>query len=188
MTQTPKRKYKAGDPVMMPSGLVTEITDIQYEHNRYQIAGVSGWQYGIEHLQPASWKAEALKWREEALRQYPTPEAYEGVCAALEKHRTRADAAEAREQQSVFTYAELLAIWDGLNSLPRNTEIQHAGEKVSVDELKKKVESVASTLYPDTPAPTAANTEQKCHICGDDPAKMNFCSAVHPTPAPKEGE
>jgi hypothetical protein len=42
------------------------------------------------------WLKEAQKWREEALRQYPTPEAYEAACTALEKHRARADAAEAR--------------------------------------------------------------------------------------------
>lgn len=33
MTQ---RKLKRGDPVIMPSGLVAELTDIQYEHKRYR--------------------------------------------------------------------------------------------------------------------------------------------------------
>lgn len=33
MTQ---RKLGRGDPVIMSSGLVTELTDIQYEHNRYR--------------------------------------------------------------------------------------------------------------------------------------------------------
>lgn len=91
-------------------------------------------------------------------------------------------------QKDMFTYTELLTIWDGLNMLPVNSEIHHAGEKVSVEDLKKKVESLAYTLYPDTPAPTAAKEDEPCHICGNDPAKMMFCSAVHPTPAPKEGE
>lgn len=38
--------------------------------------------------------AEVTVWRKEALRQYPTPEAYDAACAALHKHRLRADTAE----------------------------------------------------------------------------------------------
>lgn len=45
------------------------------------------------------WHTEAEKWRFEALRKYPTPEAYEAACAALHKHRERADKAEARERK-----------------------------------------------------------------------------------------
>lgn len=37
---------------------------------------------------------EVLMWRKEALRLYPTPEAYEAACTALHKHRERADRAE----------------------------------------------------------------------------------------------
>lgn len=44
-------------------------------------------------------EAEADKWRIEAFRKYPTPEAYEATCSALEKHRERADKAEEREQK-----------------------------------------------------------------------------------------
>lgn len=40
--------------------------------------------------------AEVLVWRKEALRQYPTPEAYDAACAALHKHRDRADTAETK--------------------------------------------------------------------------------------------
>lgn len=44
-------------------------------------------------------EAEAEKWRREALRKYPTPDAYNAACAALHKHRERADRAEEREQK-----------------------------------------------------------------------------------------
>lgn len=37
---------------------------------------------------------ESEKWRVEAFRKYPTPEAYELACEAREKHRQRANAAE----------------------------------------------------------------------------------------------
>lgn len=42
-------------------------------------------------IQAAEWKAEAEKWRIEALRKYPTPDAYDAACAALHKHRERAE-------------------------------------------------------------------------------------------------
>ncbi|MDF2815714.1 MAG: hypothetical protein K0Q81_1914 [Paenibacillus sp.] len=41
-----------------------------------------------------SLQQEAEKWRVEAFRKYPTPEAYEAACKALDKHRKRADDAE----------------------------------------------------------------------------------------------
>ncbi len=44
------------------------------------------------------WHQEAEKWRFEAFRKYPTPDAYEAACAALHKHRERADKAEEREK------------------------------------------------------------------------------------------
>lgn len=204
MTQTPKRKLKAGDPVMLPSGLVTELTDIQYEHNRYQLYAVSNWQYGIESLQPADWKAEALKWREEALRKYPTPEAYEAACAARDKHSARADIADAQlhalqivanaetsradrwglavkdlndsltaaeaalaEEKKVSAYHEK----DAHEGYQREQQLKVAIEcaieeyglwndksraaEVIITELKREL----STLYPDTPAPTAKEDE-----------------------------
>ncbi|OME07882.1 hypothetical protein BSK64_06405 [Paenibacillus odorifer] len=139
MTQ---RELKRGDPVIMPSGLVTELTDIQYEHNRYQLEGLSGWQYGIENLRPAEWKLEAQKWRREALRKYPTPEAYEAACSALEKHRARADAVEEREQQlkeAVQIAISKKPLWIDDKGV-FNTTIGFLTETMS-------------TLYPDTPAP-----------------------------------
>lgn len=178
MTQTPKRKLKAGDPVMLSSGLVTKLTDIQYEHNRYQLLeAASGWQYGIENLQLADWETEARKWRREALRQYPTPEAYEAACAALEKHRTRADTAEDRlHALQIVANAETrradrwrLAVKefnDLLNAAEaREQRLKAAAEKVSeifesefsneevVDAIKYMFLDLLSTLYPDTPAP-----------------------------------
>lgn len=55
----------------------------------------------IADLRGRAEKAEvkAENWRMEAFRKYPTPEAYEAACAALEKHRVRADQAEEREQK-----------------------------------------------------------------------------------------
>ncbi|ASA25401.1 hypothetical protein [Paenibacillus donghaensis] len=94
MTQTTKR-FKAGSSVMLPSGVIQEISDIQYVHNRYQLKGISGWRYGIDQLRRVNWKAEAEKWREEALRQYPTPEAYEAACASRDKHGARRRSSEA---------------------------------------------------------------------------------------------
>lgn len=179
MTQTPKRKLKAGDPVMLPSGLVTELTDIQYEHNRYQLYAVSNWQYGIENLQPADWKAEALKWREEALRKYPTPEAYEAACAALEKHRARADAAEeeARYQKGVtedyakgYRLQELRAIAAEAREQRLKEELEgalrfigrteHIPEETVAGFIRAHFSQALSTLYPDTPAPTSKEEEE----------------------------
>lgn len=40
------------------------------------------------------WMHEAEKWRTEAFRQHPTQDAYDAVCAALNKHRERADKLE----------------------------------------------------------------------------------------------
>lgn len=51
----------------------------------------------------------------------------------------------------MFNYVELLTIWDGLNSLPKDSEIHHAGEKVAVEDLKKKVESLATVQLSDLP-------------------------------------
>lgn len=45
------------------------------------------------------WHQEAEKWRVEVFRKYPTPDAYDAACKALQKHRERADKAEAREQK-----------------------------------------------------------------------------------------
>lgn len=39
-------------------------------------------------------EAEAEKWRREALQKYPTPDAYDAACKALQKHRVRADRTE----------------------------------------------------------------------------------------------
>ncbi len=36
-------------------------------------------------------EAESEKWRIEAFRKYPTPDAYDAACAALHKHRERAE-------------------------------------------------------------------------------------------------
>lgn len=166
MTQTPKHKLKAGDPVMLPSGLVTELTDIQYEHNRYQLYAVSNWQYGIENLQPADWKAEALKWREEALRKYPTPEAYEAACAALEKHRARADEAEINRDKAYNMIGHKAQEISELRTAQGEAEAREQRLKemvgIALGECKgepdyflaKKIRSVFATLYPDTPAPT----------------------------------
>lgn len=161
MTQTPKHKLKRGCPVIMPSGLVTELTDIQYEHNRYQIEGVSGWQYGIENLQPAEWKLEAQKWRREAMRKYPTPEAYEAACTALEKHRARADAAEAREQRLKEALEELLSVFT-LHSTWASVEDYYGSIYSLTDtdsEIVLRINSFLS-LYPDTPAPTTKEVEK----------------------------
>lgn len=40
-------------------------------------------------------------WRKEALRQYPTPDAYEAVCKALDKHCKRADKAQEQLNQAM---------------------------------------------------------------------------------------
>ncbi|MGP3787176.1 hypothetical protein [Paenibacillus sp. 1A_MP2] len=38
--------------------------------------------------------SEKEKWRKEAFRKYPTPEAYDAACAALHKHKEEADRLE----------------------------------------------------------------------------------------------
>ncbi|OMD85674.1 hypothetical protein BSK49_19350 [Paenibacillus odorifer] len=186
MTQ---RELKRGDPVIMPSGLVTELTDIQYEHNRYQLEGLSGWQYGIENLRPAEWKLEAQKWRREALRKYPTPEAYEAACAALDKHRSRADAAEYREQC-------LKEAWEQLRGIVSTNATGGKGEDINdydimlnmMDDLLYLV-----SLYPDTPAPKEGIdwlNEESCARCGrNKPVEgYEWCSECRPDLEAKEGK
>lgn len=184
MTQTPKRKLKAGDPVMLPSGLVTELTDIQYEHNRYQLLeAASGWQYGIDNLQPADWQTEARKWRREALREYPTPEAYEAACAARDKHSARADAAEARIKElensarfelirHIRTEAdrkEYLLAEEIIRLEAREQRLKEAidhalkwtwySSEANMTEIDTVLSEVFCTLYPDTPAPKEGSDE-----------------------------
>ncbi|OMF48621.1 hypothetical protein [Paenibacillus peoriae] len=44
-------KLKAGNKVLIKDReLECVITDIQYEHDRYQVVGISGWLYGISQL------------------------------------------------------------------------------------------------------------------------------------------
>lgn len=143
MTQTPKRKLKAGDPVMLPSGLVTKLTDIQYEHNRYQLLeAANGWQYGIENLQLADWEKEARKCRREALRQYPTPEAYEAACAARDKHQKRADVAERKEEK----------LKEALEHCVREYPLWEI-KTIYAEMMQDYLQNVLTVLYPDTPAP-----------------------------------
>lgn len=50
----PAEEIKIPDVVVIKeTGVKGIIVDIQYEHNRYQLAGVSGWQYGIERIRKA---------------------------------------------------------------------------------------------------------------------------------------
>ncbi|MEK3849896.1 MULTISPECIES: hypothetical protein [Paenibacillus] len=56
------------------------------------------------------WLQEAEKWRREAFRKYPTPDAYEAACKALEKHRARADQAESLIQLKDAEIARLKAL------------------------------------------------------------------------------
>ncbi|MEE4578801.1 hypothetical protein [Paenibacillus polymyxa] len=63
---------------------------------------------GLEAL--PYWLQEAEKWRIEAFRKYPTPDAYEAACAALEKHRARADQAESLIQQKDAEISRLFHI------------------------------------------------------------------------------
>lgn len=51
-------------------------------------------QYAAEKERADKAEAEAEKWRREALRKYPTPDAYDAACVALHKHRERADRTE----------------------------------------------------------------------------------------------
>jgi hypothetical protein len=45
------KKLKKGDAVkVLGEGVIRVILDIQYEFDRYQLDGVSGWQYGIDNL------------------------------------------------------------------------------------------------------------------------------------------
>ncbi|WP_339246838.1 hypothetical protein NST58_06535 [Paenibacillus sp. FSL R10-2796] len=92
------------------------------------------------------WLQEAEKWRKEAFRKYPTPEAYEAACTALEKHRGRADAAEAREQQ-------LKAFVEKLREENSAHDFYYGG-------IHEECNDILSTLYPDTPAPTPEIKQQ----------------------------
>lgn len=85
-------------------------------------------------------------WRREAFRKYPTPEAYEAACAALQKHRERADAAEAKvgdQATELREYEEELA---SANAQLKELELDYAD---IVDErlvLIDKVEAQAAEI------------------------------------------
>lgn len=76
------KPIKRGDSVKLPNGEIHEITSIQHVHNRYQLLGVSGWQYGIDSLVLKQPGAAYRYWQDQA---------------AAEKER--ADKAEERERQ-----------------------------------------------------------------------------------------
>lgn len=59
-----------------------------------------GWPEAIRRAIAAEAEIERLKgevehWKRETLKRYPTSDAYDAACAALHKHRERADVAEA---------------------------------------------------------------------------------------------
>lgn len=73
MTKQAVRKIKCGDSVILPDNTIHEISSIQAAHDRYQLMGVSGWQYGIDSLvwvQPGTsylyWKTQAKNEKERA--------------------------------------------------------------------------------------------------------------------------
>jgi len=69
------------------------------------------------------WMHEAEKWRVEAFKQHPTQDAYDAACAALQKHRERANEAEAREQKLKELVSEVLGDTDSLYYLnPEKTQ------------------------------------------------------------------
>ncbi|OKP81617.1 hypothetical protein A3842_11095 [Paenibacillus sp. P3E] len=156
------------------------------------------------------WIQESKKWREEALRKYPTPEAYEAACTALEKHRARADAAEAREQRLKPEIGKCLVAGNSLASIIMGYELPEGHEDWSYQTANayfydtyyndrksayegyetwlawKAIMDVShnlASLYPDTPAPAAA----------EDPNEVLRRNGIDPTgwtwhtPAPKEG-
>ncbi|OMF38801.1 hypothetical protein BK133_00945 [Paenibacillus sp. FSL H8-0548] len=59
---------------------------------QYLDRALEAWPHAIDRAIAA--EKEAEEWKREALQLYPTPDAYDAACAALEKHRQRADAAE----------------------------------------------------------------------------------------------
>ena len=74
--------------------------------------------------------AESDKWRKEAFQQHPTPEAYDAACKALEKHRKRADDAEAR-----------------IAELERELEFRKPPETINMQEHDKALENLFTDLY-----------------------------------------
>ncbi|MHB0944598.1 hypothetical protein ACYCSU_23915 [Paenibacillus sp. ALE1] len=73
------------------------------------------------------WLQEAEKWSREAFRKYPTPDAYEAACAALEKHRARAEQAESLIQQKDAEIAKLKKSVEGMQlirKIEKSTRVQ----------------------------------------------------------------
>lgn len=97
-----------------------------------ELAHTARYEYKIEHLNPVLdalfyWLQEAEKWRREAFRKYPTPEAYDAACEALHKHRERADMTE----KEMTKLRELIHFQNNLD----NTKVWNLE-----DELKKEQE------------------------------------------------
>jgi|GEM_PF-6458282 len=75
------------------------------------------------------WHAEAERWRLEAFRQYPTPEAYDAACAALHKHRERAEAAEARENKLRESLERILKMTNKAEAYTVEARVYHEAFK-----------------------------------------------------------
>ncbi|GAN11530.1 hypothetical protein MAM1_0664c11094 [Mucor ambiguus] len=84
------------------------------------------------------WMHEAEKWRVEAFKQHPTQDAYDAACAALHKHRERADQAEAREQKLKEAIKKSLTLYhyDGFS------------DEEAVEAIRDELEGVMASLYP----------------------------------------
>ncbi|MEC0241997.1 hypothetical protein P4H66_19525 [Paenibacillus dokdonensis] len=57
---------KRGNSVRLTDGTIHEISSIQHVHDRYQLVGVSGWQYGIDQLKVEQPHAAYRYWQDKA--------------------------------------------------------------------------------------------------------------------------
>ena len=88
------------------------------------------------------WLQEAEKWRREAFRKYPTPEAYDAACKALHKHRERAD----KLQTGLSAAKEEIARLNATYYADHQRFINHLRElvktKVREQKLREAIEEV----------------------------------------------
>ncbi|MDR0269622.1 hypothetical protein [Paenibacillus sp.] len=96
---------------------------------------------------------EAEKWRLDAFRKNPTQDAYDAACAALHKHRERADKAE---QHSVELCKQILDTERREQKLKEALEHcikqypQWDSKEIAGTLMIDYMENVLSILYPDT--------------------------------------
>lgn len=120
----------------------------QYAHEANEVCYWKG-EATAEKARADKAEAEAEKWRIEAFRKYPTPEAYELACAALHKHRELAN--EAKDLVGAYKATVRAAGEALIEAEKREKKLREAIEQEMPDMLPTTrivLRRVLASLYP----------------------------------------